>query len=69
MELALALSKNATQFSQTQCMPPADILEEAIAYAAKAAKRAPVQRSLGGLIEQEASPMASPLQQEEIAAM
>ena len=28
LDLALALSKNATQFSLTQCMPPADIMEE-----------------------------------------
>ncbi len=43
LELAAALDKNATQFCSTgQCLPPADILEEARAQAA----RAPVARSL-----------------------
>lgn len=43
LELAAALDKNATQFCSTgQCLPPADILEEARAQA----QRAPVARSL-----------------------
>lgn len=53
LELAYALSKNATQFSQTQCMPPEDIMEEAKAAGTAAAKRAPVQRSLNGMMEEE----------------
>jgi len=51
LDLALALSKNATQFSLTQCMPPADIMEEALQSAALAVKRAPVARSLGDMLE------------------
>ncbi len=56
LELAAALSKNATQFSQTQCMPPADIMADAVAAEAAAEatrKRGPVARSLGALMDSE----------------
>ena len=46
LELAAALDKNATQFAADQCLPPADIVEEARLAAAIAAKRGPVARSL-----------------------
>ena len=51
LELAAALNKNATQFSQSQCQPPPDIMDEALRAEAAQQKREPVARSLGALMD------------------